>query len=49
MMEVAVIGAGAAGLVTARNLLRCGLRACVFESRLGPGGAGVVGGCEVGG
>jgi len=39
MVEVAVIGAGAAGLVTARNLLRCGLRARVFESRLFPGGA----------
>jgi len=39
MVEVAVIGAGAAGLVTARNLLRCGLRACVFESRMFNGGA----------
>ena len=39
MVEVAVIGAGAAGLVAARSLLRCGLRACVFESRSHLGGA----------
>jgi hypothetical protein len=39
MVEVAVIGAGAAGLTTARHLLRCGLSACLFESRLHVGGA----------
>lgn len=39
MVEVAVIGAGAAGLVAARHLLRSGLRACIFESRPFTGGA----------
>lgn len=39
MVEVAVIGSGAAGLVTARHLLRCGLRACLFDSRDRYGGA----------
>ena len=32
MVEVAVIGAGAAGLVASRHLVRCGLRPCIFES-----------------
>ena len=39
MVEVAVIGFGAAGLVATRHLLRCGLRAIVFEGRRYPGGA----------
>lgn len=39
MVEVAVIGAGVAGLLATRHLLRCGLRACLFESRLFTGGA----------
>ena len=32
MVEIAVIGAGAAGLVSARNLIRCGMRPSIFES-----------------
>lgn len=32
MTVVAVIGAGAAGLVASRHLVRCGLQPCIFES-----------------
>lgn len=39
MVEVAVIGAGAAGLVATRHLLKAGLRASLFDSRLATGGA----------
>jgi len=39
MVEVAVIGAGAAGLVASRHLIRCGLRPCIFESCPQLGGA----------
>lgn len=42
MVEIAVIGAGAAGLVASRHLVRYGLRPCIFEksSRIqGVGGA----------
>lgn len=42
MVEIAVIGAGAAGLVASRHLVRCGLRPCIFESSTqvqGVGGA----------
>jgi cation diffusion facilitator CzcD-associated flavoprotein CzcO len=39
MLDVAVIGAGAAGLVSTRHLLRCGLNPIVFESGVSPGGA----------
>ena len=39
MVEIAVIGAGSSGLVTARHLLRAGLRACLFERRPFVGGA----------
>ncbi len=37
-MRVAVIGAGAAGLVTARELLREGLDPVLFEQQMQPGG-----------
>jgi hypothetical protein len=40
-LQVAVIGAGAAGLVTARELLRRGHRVVVFEQGAGPGGVWV--------
>jgi len=40
MVEIAVIGAGAAGLVASRHLIRCGLRPCIFEASTN----GVVGG-----
>ena len=36
--EICVIGAGAAGLVTARHLLRCGLRPTVFDAAWDIGG-----------
>ena len=39
MIEVAVIGAGSAGLVTARHLLANGLKCCVFEAAVTLGGA----------
>ena len=39
MIEVAVIGAGSAGLVTARHLLANGLKCCVFEAAATLGGA----------
>jgi cation diffusion facilitator CzcD-associated flavoprotein CzcO len=39
MIEVAVIGAGSAGLVTAKHLLASGLRCCVFEAAGTLGGA----------
>jgi len=39
MIEVAVIGAGSAGLVTAKHLLASGLRCCVFEAAATLGGA----------
>jgi cation diffusion facilitator CzcD-associated flavoprotein CzcO len=39
MVEVAVIGAGAAGLVSARQLLKLGYRTHIFERRSSLGGA----------
>ena len=36
--EICVIGAGAAGLVTARHLIRCGLRPTLFDTALDVGG-----------
>jgi Flavin-binding monooxygenase-like/Family of unknown function (DUF6314) len=39
MLEVAVIGAGSAGLVAARHLLANGLRCCIFEAAATLGGA----------
>ena len=39
MIEVAVIGAGSAGLVTARHLLANGLKCCIFEAAATLGGA----------
>ena len=39
MIEVAVVGAGPAGLVTARHLLANGLRCCIFEASSAMGGA----------
>ena len=39
MIEVAVIGAGSAGLVTARHLLANGLKCCIFEATSTLGGA----------
>lgn len=39
MIEVAVIGAGAAGLVASRHLLANGLRCCIFEAASTLGGA----------
>ena len=39
MLEVAVIGAGAAGLVASRHLLSHGLRPCIFEAAKCLGGA----------
>jgi dimethylaniline monooxygenase (N-oxide forming) len=39
MVEVAVIGAGAAGLVASRHLLRVGLRPTILEQRSSVGGA----------
>ncbi|MEM7155094.1 MAG: FAD-dependent oxidoreductase [Myxococcota bacterium] len=42
-MEVAVIGAGAAGLVTARELMRAGLSVTVFERAAHPTGTWVYG------
>ena len=34
MKEVAVIGAGSAGLVASRHLVRCGIRPTIFEASL---------------
>ena len=39
MREIAVIGAGAAGLVASRHLVACGLRPTIFEVGQGVGGA----------
>ncbi|KAG7342502.1 Dimethylaniline monooxygenase [Nitzschia inconspicua] len=39
MLEVAVIGAGSAGLVAARHLLANGLKCCIFEATSTMGGA----------
>lgn len=39
MAEVAIIGSGAAGLVTARHIIRCGIRSSLFDSRERLGGA----------
>eukprot|EP00536_Pseudo-nitzschia_multiseries_P010042 jgi/Psemu1/202233/e_gw1.294.55.1 len=39
MIEVAVIGAGSAGLVTARHLLANGLKCCIFEATSTLGGS----------
>lgn len=39
MLEVAVIGAGSAGLVAARHLLASGLKCCIFEAASTLGGA----------
>jgi ribulose 1,5-bisphosphate synthetase/thiazole synthase len=38
MVEVAVIGAGAAGLVASRHLLGCGLRPFIFDTAKTVGG-----------
>ena len=39
MVEVAVIGAGAAGIITARQLIQWGIRPHIFERRTAVGGA----------
>jgi cation diffusion facilitator CzcD-associated flavoprotein CzcO len=39
MVDIAVIGAGAAGLVATRHLLRCGFKPIVFESSQAVGGS----------
>lgn len=39
MPSVAVIGAGAAGLVASRHLLKCGVRPCIFEASQVVGGS----------
>lgn len=42
-IDVAIVGAGPSGLVAARDLAKAGLKVCVYESKLAPGG-GVWGG-----
>lgn len=42
-IDVAIVGAGPSGLVAAHDLAKAGLKTCVYESKLAPGG-GVWGG-----